>query len=136
MRLGTMRPLRGVTAALLALLITACGPSATTEIQRVVIRTEPAPAQACMEALITGVLVAHPQWGIALQTPGTGELTQPIFPFGYGAAVDGARIALLDENGQVVAHTGDLVQSSGGSIGAEGNPMVALCDDTIRVVPG
>jgi hypothetical protein len=60
---------------------------------------------------------------------------QPIFPFGYSGVVDGARIALLDETGQVVAHTGDLVQSSGGSIGGELNPMVALCDGTIEVVP-
>ncbi len=89
-----------------------------------------------MEALITGVLVPHAVWGLALRTPGTGELAQPIFPFGYSAAIDGGRIALLDEQGMVVAHTGDTIQSAGGNIGAEGNSQVALCDDTIEVVQG
>jgi hypothetical protein len=124
------------TAALLTILIAACSPAATTENHRVAIRTEPASAEGCMEALITGELVAHPQWGIAIQVPGTGELMLPIFPFGYSAAVDGARIALIDENSRLVAHTGDLVQSSGGNIGGEGNPTVVLCDDTIKIVPG
>jgi hypothetical protein len=134
-----MKTIRAVASALtLGLGIAACSgsPAVTTEIQRVVIRTEQAPSPACMEALITGVLVPHAQWGLALQVPGSGELMQPIFPFHYSAAVDGARIALLDESGRVVAHTGDLVQSSGGNIGAEGVPIVALCDDTIEVVPG
>ena len=131
-----MKTIRAATFAFaLGLTIGACSPAATTQIQGVTIRTEQAPAEACMEALITGVLVPHPQWGLALQVPGTGELYQPLFPFGYRAAIDGDRIALLDENGLVVAHTGDLIESSGGSIGAEGNPMVALCDDTIKVVP-
>ena len=123
-------------AALLALVVSACLGSAatTTPIQRVAITTENAPANACMEALITGELVAHPQWGLALQAPGDGELMKPLFPFGYSAIIQGARIALLDDNGQVVAHTGDVIQSSGGSIGGEGNPTVALCDGTIEVV--
>ena len=132
-----MKTFRATASAFaLAVVISACSSAGTTEIQRVLIRTEQAPAEACMEALITGVLVPHAQWGLAMQVPGTGELMQPIFPFRYSAAVDGGRIALLDENGLVVAHTGDLIQSSGGSIGAEGNPMVALCDNTIEVIPG
>ena len=132
-----MKTLRAAVATIaLGLAISACSPATSIESQRVVIRTEPAPAQFCMEALITGVLVPHAQWGLALQVPGTGEFMQPIFPFRYSAVVDRGRIALLDENGLLVAHTGDLIRSSGGSIGAEGNPMVALCDNTIKVVPG
>jgi hypothetical protein len=132
-----MKTIRTAASAFaLGIVMFACSPAATTQIQGVIIRTEPAPANVCMEALITGVLVPHAQWGLALQVPGTGELMLPIFPFRYSAVIDGARIALLDENGLVVAHTGDLIQSSGGSIGAEGNPMVALCDNTIKVVPG
>jgi hypothetical protein len=87
-----------------------------------------------MEALISGVLVPHAEWGLALQTPGTGELSRPEFPFGYRAAVDGDRVALVDEDGRLVARTGDLIQSSGGFVGGEGNPLVLLCDDTITVV--
>ncbi len=135
----TVRTARtALAAALVSLLVAACSGSAATTppIERVAITTENAPAQACMEALITGEFVPHPQWGLALRVPGTGELMQPIFPFGYAAVVDGARIALIDGAGRVVAHTGDLIQSSGGSIGGEGNPTVALCDGTIEVVPG
>jgi len=131
-----MRTSQAAAAALLTVLISACSQAAPTAIERVPITTERAPTNVCMEALITGVLVPHAQWGIALQVPGTGELMQPIFPFGYSAARDGVRLALLDETGRLVAHTGDLVQSSGGGIGGEGNPAVALCDDTIEVVAG
>lgn len=132
------RTVRTTATAAVLMLLAACGPGAstTTPIQRVAITTENAPAMACMEALITGELVAHPQWGLALQVQGTDEFMRPIFPFGYSAVVNGARIALLDSNGRVVAHTGDVVQSSGGSIGGEGDPAVALCDGTIEVVPG
>ena len=125
-------------AALLTLLVAACSGGAATNapIQRVAITTEAAPADVCMEALITGRLVQHPQWGLALQALGGGELMKPLWPFGYSAVVQGARIALLDDNGQIVAHTGDVIQSSGGNIGGEGNPTVALCDGTIEVVQG
>ena len=129
------------TALLAVFLLVACGPATgggatPPTIQQIQITTDDAPSDACMEALITGGLVAHEQWGLALQVPGTGELIRPLFPFGYSAAVDGNRIALLDEEGNLVAHTGDLIQSSGGFIGAEGGPNVAvLCAGTIRVVP-
>ena len=127
---------RRLTATLLSLgLLAACGEPAPTP-QLVGITTESGPADACMEALITGVLVPHAEWGLALQTPGTGELSRPVFPFGYRAAVDGPGIVLVDEDGRLVARTGDLIQSSGGYIGGEGNPRVVLCDDTIVVVPG
>jgi hypothetical protein len=128
---------RKLTAALLPLgFLAACGEPAPSP-QLVAITTEPVPASACMEALITGVLVPHAEWGLALQTPGTGDLSRPVFPFGYRAAIDGDSIALVDEDGRLVARTGDLIQSSGGSIGREGNPLVVLCDNTIVVVgPG
>jgi hypothetical protein len=70
----------------------------------------------------------------ALQTQETGELPRPVFPFGYRVAVDGDGIALVDEDGRLVARTGDLIESSGGFTGGEGDPRVALCDDTIVVV--
>jgi hypothetical protein len=110
-----------------------CGEDAPSP-ELVAITTETAPSNVCMEALISGVLVPHAEWGLALQTPGTGELSRPLFPFGYRAAIDGEGIVLLDEDGRLVARTGDLIQSSGGFIGGEGNPLVALCDDTIVVV--
>ncbi|HEX5590595.1 MAG TPA: hypothetical protein VFX65_09925 [Candidatus Limnocylindrales bacterium] len=125
---------RRLIAALLSLgLVAGCGEPAPTP-QLVAITTEAAPASACMEALITGVLVPHAEWGIALQTPGTGELSRPVFPFGYRAAVDGGGIALVDEDGRLVARTGDLIRSSGGFIDGEGHPLAVLCDDTIEVI--
>jgi hypothetical protein len=94
-----------LTAALLPLaILVACGEDAPSP-ELVAIKTETATSNVCMEALISGVLVPHAEWGLALQTPGTGELSRPLFPFGYRAAIDG-----------------------------EGNPLVALCDDTIVVV--
>jgi len=125
---------RKLTASLLPLgLLASCGEPAPSP-QLVAITTEAAPATACMEALISGVLVAHAEWGLALQTPGTGELSRPVFPFGYRAAVDGGGIVLVDEHGRLVARAGDLIQSSGGFVGGEGDPRVVLCDDTITVV--
>ena len=138
-----MRTRLAAAALLAAVLVAGCGTTgsggaATPQaVNRIPITVEDAPADACMEALITGGLVAHEFWGLALQVPGTGELVRPIFPFGYTAVPDGDRIALLDDRGVLVAHSGDLIQSSGGFVGPEGGPDVAaLCAGTIKVVPG
>ncbi|TAK02815.1 MAG: hypothetical protein EPO36_00900 [Chloroflexota bacterium] len=124
------RVIAAALAAALALGVGACGSEGPTPPQFVQVVTADRPAQACMDALITGVLVPHAAWGIALQTPGTGELNRPIFPFGYSAVVNGDRLALLDEQGRLVARTGDLIQSGGGSI----DGSVLLCGG-ITVVP-
>jgi len=135
-----MRTSRAGAIALVVLVFAGCSgaatPAATSSDERIPITVESQPSMACMQALITGILVPHAEWGMALQTPGTGELMHPIFPFGYSAVRDGDRLALLDAEGRLVARTGQLVQSSGGSIGGEGNPLVALCAGTIQVVPG
>ncbi|MEW5992124.1 MAG: hypothetical protein AB1736_12365 [Chloroflexota bacterium] len=124
-----------LAAASLAIALAACsGGAGPTPLPEVRITTEAAPSNACMEALITGVLVPHGAWGLALQAPGNGELSRPMFPFGYRALLEGDRVVLIDEDGRVVARSADLIQSSGGSIGREGNPLVVLCDDTIVVV--
>ncbi|OGO54904.1 MAG: hypothetical protein A2V84_06260 [Chloroflexi bacterium RBG_16_70_13] len=131
-RPGVRIRLATASVALVVLLV-ACGSDGTpTPPTSVRVTTAAAPANACMDALITGILVPHAAWGIGLQTPGTGELTRPIFPFGYSAVVDGDRLALLDEKGRLVAHTGDLIQSGGGSIDPG---SVVLCGG-IEVVPG
>jgi hypothetical protein len=125
------RVIAAALAAALALGLGACSSDGPTPRPVVRVVTADRPAQGCMDALITGVLVPHAAWGIALQTPVTGELNRPIFPFGYSAVVDGERLALLDEHGRLVARTGDLVQSGGGSI----DGSVLLCGG-ITVVPG
>ena len=136
-----MRTQLTASAMVAVLLLAGCGPTgggAATPlaIERIPITVEDEPAGACMDALLSGGLVGHEQWGLALQVPGTGELIRPVFPFGYTAVRDGARIALLDERANVVAHSGDLIQAGGGFIGAEGGPNVAvLCAGSITVVP-
>lgn len=77
------------------------------------LRTAPAPAQACMDALIGGTLVRHAPSGLGI-TDADGQTTTVVWPFGYSARDEGGRIALVDERGQVVAHVGDEIQVGGG----------------------
>ena len=119
------------SAALVA--IVACSPAATPEIRRVAIATEDAPSEICLMAIVRGRLVPHSAWGIALEIE-PGRFAQPIFPFGYTAATDGTRIALLDRHGRIVAFTGDVIQSGGGYL--PGDRSVVFCNDSIKVIPG
>ncbi|MCI0582453.1 MAG: hypothetical protein L0227_06075 [Chloroflexi bacterium] len=121
----------------LATSIAACAeraPEPETTVELVAITTARQPADFCMEALISGVLVEHPVWGLALGEPG-GDQSRPIFPFRYSAVRVNGTVVLLDAEGKVVARVGDRIESSGGSIGFEGEPGVLLCAGTIRVVP-
>jgi hypothetical protein len=96
---------------------------------------EPAPTQlACMAALLDGVLIADPRWGVAVQVASGGPIHKVIWPNGFTARTEGGRLALLDRDGHVVAHTGDRVQVSGGEGGAD--DAWFACDGTIVVVQG
>ena len=68
-----------------------------------------------MAALLTGVLVADERWGIAVKVD-AGQVVKVIWPYGYAARADGARLALIDaEHGDaVIAHEGDRVEVGGG----------------------
>jgi hypothetical protein len=125
------------TRAVLVVLITAtalvgCGqgsPSASlgeasgTKTTTIALRTqEPQPAgtaQACMAALIEGVLVRDVQSGVALQDP-QGLVRQVIWPNGYSAREDSGPLIVLDASGNLVAHEGDRVSIGGGEIDAKG----------------
>lgn len=96
------------------------------------LRTAPAPAQACMDALIVGQLVRHPASGLAIAEPGGGQVTPVEWPFGYSARDEGGRVALLDERGQVVAHEGDEVHVGGGF----GTQFWHACGPVSVAVPG
>lgn len=122
-----------IASALLAVLV-ACSPATSPTIQRVAITTASAPSDVCNLALISGRLVPHPQWGIAIEGA-PGELVHPIFPFGYTAASDGARIALFDQNRRIVASTGDVIEAGGG-FGGGADPAWSVCDNSIKVIPG
>ena len=87
-----------------------------------------------MSALLTGVLVADERWGIAVNVGG-GQVVKVIWPLGYAARQDGARLVLIDtEHGDaVIAHEGDRVGVGGGFAGAEEDGWLA-CPTDIRIV--
>jgi len=77
------------------------------------LRTAQEPAQACLLALRTGTLVEDPRSGLGVRAV-TGEVTPVTWPFGYSTRLDFGGLALVDENGAVVAHVGDTVELGGG----------------------
>lgn len=97
----------------------------------VVLRTAPAPAQACMDALIVGTLVRHPGSGLGIATP-DGQVTAVEWPFGYRARDEGGRIALVDDRGLVVARERDEIHVGGGF----GTQFWHACGPVSVAVPG
>jgi hypothetical protein len=84
---------------------------------------QPVPANGtpppCAAAITEGDLVAHEEWGIALNDHDTGGIRRVIWPHGFSARQDGDGLALLDASGAVVARVGDHVRIGGGESGAE-----------------
>jgi hypothetical protein len=89
-----------------------------------------APSSVCMDALITGRLVANAAWGIAL-IDASGQVSKVLWPNGFHGVLDGSVLFLVDGQGRVVARVGDVIQSGGGFIGANGDPdhTVVLCGE-------
>jgi hypothetical protein len=112
-----------------ALPATATATPATTP-EGISLLTEPAPAQACMDALARGTLVPDPRSGLALASP-TGERTPVMWPFGYSARLVDAVIELVDSSGNFVAREGDTVEMGGGF---GGSGLFYACGDGIRRV--
>ena len=72
---------------------------------------------ACMEALLTGQLIADDEAGLAMRAPGGGERTVVVWPNGWVAVdEDGMRI-LLNDRGDPVARAGDQIAIGGGQGG-------------------
>lgn len=94
---------------------TATPPAATPE--TITLLTEPAPAEACDDALAQGTLVPDPRSGLALATGA--ERTPVMWPFGYSARLVDGQIELVDGSGTFLAREGDTVQVGGG-FGANG----------------
>ena len=112
-----------VAAALLALATVACN--------QLVLRTAPAPQEACDAALISGRLVSSRESGLALQV--TGEPNFPVtWPFGYRLGGFVGSLELQDETGRILAREGDVIQLSGGT---SGDGSFIACAGTISVVP-
>ena len=101
-----------------------CGPSQTTTPEPLIaVSTQPpqpdGSPQACMAALLQGVLVADPRWVVGVREPDGVVVRQVIWPFGFAVRREGDRLALLDGAGRVVARTGDKVKIGGGFADAD-----------------
>ena len=104
---------------------------ATVGCNQLVLRTAPAPEDACDAALVSGRLVSSRESGLALQPPGEPNLAVT-WPFGYKAGGFVGSLELQDETGRVLAREGDLVEVGGG-MGGDGSWLA--CAGTVRVVP-
>jgi len=113
-----MRPL--LTVTILGLIGTACSaaePSVGEPMLVAIPTAEPPTGQnACMDALLTGRLVADEDTGVAIQAP-DGSTIVVVWPHGWVAVdQDGAR-TLSNDHGEPVAQVGDQI-AIGGGLGA------------------
>jgi hypothetical protein len=87
----------------------------------------------CRLALLSGTLTAHPAWGVAVSG---GNVPQLVFwPNGWSAerTDDGAN--LIDQEGRVVARTGDDVRAAGGLATFGGREGFAVCASDLHFEP-
>jgi hypothetical protein len=110
-----------LTAAILGLTITACAatPSPSTGAPALVaIPTAGPPVGqvACMDALLTGQLVADEDAGVAIQAA-DGATTVVVWPNGWVAVDQGGKRVVVNDRGDPVAQVGDQV-AIGGGLGA------------------
>jgi hypothetical protein len=92
-------------------------------------------AVACHDALLSGRLVLHPEWGIGVGG-GQGESLLVFWPHGYVGRIAGDRIELLDGEGRVVGRTGDRIRAGGGMTTINGVEGFGVCPVGIEVQPG
>lgn len=88
----------------------------------------------CLDALDAGRLVADPRWGIAVQA-GVNPPDLIFWPHGYVGRVAGDRLELLNDRGQVIAHTGDHIEMGGGMTTIGGREGFSPCPVGIEVIP-
>jgi hypothetical protein len=111
--------MRLITVLVLLILATACQATATPTSggpSLVPIPTDepPGPNAGCMDALLTGRLVADAEVGIAVEAP-DGTRIVVVWPHGWAAVdADGSR-TLLNDRGEPVARVGDEVGIGGGN---------------------
>ncbi len=128
LRIASLLLVVAVTAVTVAACAVEPAPSSTPE--SITLLTEPAPAQACDDALAQGTLVPDPRSGLALDS-GSGERTAVVWPFGYSTRLVDGVIELVDSSGAFVAREGDVVQMGGG-FGANGL-FYSCSDGLVRV---
>ena len=92
-------------------------PQSTSDPARVAVPTQSpwASAVACMDAALSGVLVADTRWGVAVARDQDGQVVEVVWPHGYFAGHDDG-VSLYDEAGRLVGHAGDRVSLGGGYV--------------------
>ena len=107
------RVARVVVASLLVIGIGACSAASTGVGPTIGLKTAPAAAQICEDALLGGQLTANNQTGLGVKSA-DGQATPVEWPFGYSARSEVGGAALLDPAGKVVAREGDEITVGGG----------------------
>jgi hypothetical protein len=106
----------------------------------VAIPTAPVPVPAengavfCNLAGLSGELVSHPRWGIAVGG-GPGEPLAVFWPNGWVGRTANDGIELLDAQGRVVARTGDQIKAAGGMTTINGVEGFGICPVRIEFQP-
>ena len=104
---------------LLAVVATGCqatapSPSDEQPVLVAIPTAEPAAGQlACMDALMTGVLVADEEVGVAVEAA-DGSTMIVVWPHGWAAVDDDGARVVLNDRGDPVAQVGDEVAIGGG----------------------
>jgi hypothetical protein len=106
-----------LTVAILGLVATACSAAAPSESEPVLVAIPTAEPQigqvACMDALMSGRLVANEETGVAVHVTDRTTIVI-VWPHGWVAVdYDGARV-VVNERGDPVARVGEMVEIGGG----------------------
>jgi hypothetical protein len=123
-----------MTAAILGLVVTACAaaPSSREPALVAVPTAEPRAGQiACMDALLTGRLVADEDTGVAIRAA-DGSRVVVVWPHGWAAIDQGDARVVVNDQGDPVAQVGDQV-AIGGGLGA--GDRWYTCGEVTRAVP-
>ena len=124
-----------LTIAILGLLATACSAAAPSGSQPMLVAiptAEPPTGQlACMDALLTGRLVADEDTGVAIQAA-DGTKIVVVWPHGWVAVDQDNTRAVVNDEGNLVARVGDQV-AIGGGLGA--GDRWYTCGEVTHAVP-
>ena len=124
-----------LTVAILGFAATACVAAAPSNGDPVLVAiptAEPPTGQvACMDALLTGQLVADEDAGVAIQAA-DGTTIVVVWPHGWAAVDQDDKRVVMNHRGEPVAQVGDQV-AIGGGLGA--GDRWYTCGEVTRAVP-
>jgi hypothetical protein len=91
------------------------------------------PGMLCHLALLEAELIAHPDWGVAVEEPG-GTATLVFWPRGYVGSARADHVEVLNADGDVVARTGDRITAGGGMAVIDGLEGFMMCPEGPTVI--